>query len=88
MASLATMESKLIKKLKEIPDSEKHNQAPGMGMTWWEIATHVMKDGNARSRVARTLNRPGKSKMRKVLNRAVEVGIIRLRHEEVNIHDR
>jgi len=35
---------RLMKKLMEWPDAKKHEQAPGMGMTWWQLAQRMVNE--------------------------------------------
>jgi hypothetical protein len=71
MASFITLRDKLQKELRKWPDHRKHERIPGMDLTWWELAKHLVKD------------KKNRRKLRPYLEKAVEAGVIRLNHKEV-----
>lgn len=88
MTSFTLMRTKLIRVLEDWPDDRKHEKVPGMDMTWIQLAKHVVEDGTPRSRLRKSLGMKGRSRLRPILEQAVEAGVIKLRHEEVNSNDR
>jgi len=41
--SFKNSRAKLMRRLMELPESKKHDQVPGMGMTWWQLAEGMMR---------------------------------------------
>lgn len=66
MTSHKLLQAKLMRRIMELPESKKHEQAPGMNMTWWQIATCIKKEKHI-------------SKVKVLLRRAEAVGLIRTR---------
>lgn len=66
MTSHKLLQAKLMRKIMELPESSRHEQAPGMNMTWLQIATRIMKEKHV-------------SKVKALLRRAEEVGLVRKR---------
>lgn len=78
MTSFNSLRKKLIKVLRDWPDGRQDEQAPGMGMTWKNLAFCAVHSGKSRSRVDRVLRRPGgRARLQKILKRAVDVGLIK-----------
>lgn len=63
MTSFRVLRAKLIRKLEGWPEYRKHEQAPGMGMTWWQLAVGVVKEKKI-------------SKVKALVRRAEKVGLI------------
>ena len=54
MTSFKTLRRKLMKKLLDLPEYKKHEQVPGMGMTWWQLAEKMQRSkhiGNVKALV-------------------------------------
>lgn len=60
------LQAKLMRRIMELPESSKNEQAPRMNMTWWQLATRLMKEKHV-------------SKVKALLRRAEEVGLVRKR---------
>lgn len=63
MTSFKRLRVKLTRKLMEWPEHRKHEQVPGMGMTWWQLAEGMMKQRKV-------------SKVKALVRRAQEAGLI------------
>ena len=63
MTSFNNQRRKLMKKIMEWPESRKHEQAPGMDMTWWQLAVRMRREKKV-------------SKIKALVRRAEEVGLI------------
>ena len=63
MTSFARLRVKLMQKLAEWPEPRKHEQAPRMGMTWWELAVRLRREKKIR-------------KVKALVRRAAEAGLI------------
>ena len=61
--SFKRLRAKLSRKLMEWPESRKHEQIPGMGMTWWQLAKRMVNEKKIR-------------KVKALVRRAEEVGLI------------
>lgn len=48
----------------ELPEYQKHEQAPGMGMTWWQLSLRLLKEKKI-------------SRVKALLRQAEKVGLIR-----------
>jgi hypothetical protein len=64
MTSFKVLRVRLMRKLEDWPDYRKHEEAPGMGMTWWKLAERMVKEKHI-------------SKVKKLVRRAEEVGLIK-----------
>lgn len=60
------LQAKLMRRIMELPEFKKHEQVPGMNMTWWQLATRLMKERKI-------------SRVKALLRRAEEVGLVRKR---------
>ena len=61
--SFKNSRAKLTRRLMELPEHRKHEQAQGMGMTWWELA-------------GRMVNEKKVSKLKALVRRAEGAGLI------------
>jgi hypothetical protein len=64
MTSWKNLRRKLVQKLMEWPEHRKHEQAPGMGMTWWQMADCLVNEKKV-------------SKIKRVVRQAEKAGLIR-----------
>ena len=70
MTSWQRLRVKLERKLMEWPESRRHEQAPGMGMTWGKIVDKLFETKEKK------LFKPKISEVKRLVRRAEEVGLI------------